>query len=198
GTESIERRMYSIDFDCRSGYFSSASFSLFVYAAWCLSWWISIVRASMCGSRALVAYGRSGSLKGYAIFELSSRLSAVRHAHGWICLSPCAKQGSGTPLAAAIRAPDRTEKIGAPGSAGAPNRHDYVGDGRVAMLRADVCPLDCPVHAARAASLLSISSNSIDSILPSMESGSARSGPNRPSSPPAARFAAEKRLSHLS
>src|SRR5690606_759338 len=87
--------MYSIDFDCRSGYFSSASFSLFVYAAWCLSWWISIVRASMCGSRALVAYGRSGSLKGYAIFELSSRLSAVRHAHGWICLSPCAKQGSG-------------------------------------------------------------------------------------------------------
>ena len=29
-----------------------ASFTLVMYAWWCLVWWISIVRASMCGSRA--------------------------------------------------------------------------------------------------------------------------------------------------
>ena len=30
---------------------STAAFNLLVYPAWCL-WWISMVRASMCGSKA--------------------------------------------------------------------------------------------------------------------------------------------------
>src|SRR6187431_1009045 len=41
---------------------SSAAFRFVTYAAWCLSWWISIVFASMCGSSASKGYERSGTL----------------------------------------------------------------------------------------------------------------------------------------
>ena len=44
---SIGRSIHSVP--------SSAAFRFVTYAAWCLSWWISIVVASMCGSSA--SYG---------------------------------------------------------------------------------------------------------------------------------------------
>ena len=43
-TDSMGRSIHSVP--------SSAAFRFVTYAPWCLSWWISIVRASMCGSSA--------------------------------------------------------------------------------------------------------------------------------------------------
>ena len=39
----------------RAGWSFRRLFALVTYALWCLPWWISIVRASMCGSRAVGA-----------------------------------------------------------------------------------------------------------------------------------------------
>ena len=42
----------TVDLGSANGVPSSAALRFVTYAAWCLSWWISIVRASMCGSSA--------------------------------------------------------------------------------------------------------------------------------------------------
>ena len=52
----------SIESICSSSWPSIAALSLSTYVLWCLPWWISIVLASMCGSRAEWSYGRSGRL----------------------------------------------------------------------------------------------------------------------------------------
>src|SRR5712672_3143094 len=62
GSESRFCSRSSIDLDCKSARPSSALLRLVTYAPWCLSWWISMVLASIWGSRASNGYGSGGTV----------------------------------------------------------------------------------------------------------------------------------------
>src|ERR1041385_186689 len=73
GTASRSLSSCSIVLSPSSGCLSIAPFRLVTYVAWCRSWWISIVRASMWGSSASKAYGSGGSSKAIAQSSLQDQ-----------------------------------------------------------------------------------------------------------------------------
>ena len=84
---------------------SSAALRLSTYAWWCLPWWISIVRASMCGSRRCVVVGQFRKLERHADL-LCGCLEDSRIDRAWprcSCSAIRKSRSSSTPPAASPR-----------------------------------------------------------------------------------------------
>src|SRR2546423_14629759 len=95
----------SIDLSPSSGCLSIAPFRLVTYVAWCRSWWISIVRASMWGSSASKLYGSGGSTKAIAILLAGSNVLLRRGRPLPAALVPHGLDGGGRGLRIEVPAP---------------------------------------------------------------------------------------------